>query len=811
MKRGVAVVVFLVLFWFLCFGQYHLQDYTDQIRRENRWRRIQEFAAGRQAAATGNTFSGLFQPFPEVHPIGLPKQPACYNFSGYVRQLRCHSNAFTCREYECFQKCTQSFLAPIECTSNYDVNALPNQKDHCPRSLPICKEYHRGTELGTCQSRTPNTMCPKHAAACLPHGFCVPWARVEYQVVKESTPSIKVITRDKYLQVSNVSTSAIESIVYCETDSSEDEVLSQCKTNVAPLCLNVNSLFDESHSVCAPVYPPHHNSLSERWNHVSNVDTIDVPQATPNFNEVWEKLKNQIVLGTTGVCKTTQRLLMYLKPLLKHDKNSHDWVWECRPQRKRFYSLLRFHVGASTNIQEPILKNAGYDPVEIYGGIHPEGANVRLYITADANRYQEYLENEVRNTEIIINIHHAPDVLARINFSEATQNHVYHTCAGCLDTYCSKKGLCEIAEAAGFNGQIGPKCLLLPQGTGNNQGIHQMEADLKNSSSSGWAIKVDGANLHLGVGTKVVRNWDEYQHVRKTFFPDLWSSQANSFVAQEYVHPWLGDAHFHRKFEIRAYATVTSTNPLRVYVFKESFVLLAFSIFSDKPVPDGSPSWCMHDTHLFREGSDKCDDGGLTWANRTFAYERWCELNHIATAKCENLRKKYQEKIMRAVVASHTRVASHPMNRGITHSKARCFSLLRADITVDMNFEPHIMEINQDPYIPHTLKLEPLPTMVLREAFQELFAMLGVVAEWRATPSFTTFMKLTHFCDKHQCSGDEYLWLQRMEYEESQQFKFVRVFPSVGADVEKLRGLLPDDQQSFDRLLHLWLKEKTVK
>ena len=127
------------------------------------------------------------------------------------------------------------------------------------------------------------------------------------------------------------------------------------------------------------------------------------------------------------------------------------------------------------------------------------------------------------------------------------------------------------------------------------QGDAAVRADLLTAKSPGWVIKFDGVDQHMGRGTTVVKDLATYDALRSTWLGangtiDL---PRSSFSAQQYVEPWLGTGKFRRKLEIRAYAVITSTDPLRLYIWPQSFVLLAFSRYSDRPNSTRTgPSWC---------------------------------------------------------------------------------------------------------------------------------------------------------------------------------------------------------------------------
>ena len=151
-------------------------------------------------------------------------------------------------------------------------------------------------------------------------------------------------------------------------------------------------------------------------------------------------------------------------------------------------------------------------------------------------------------------------------------------------------------------------------------------------------------------------------------------------------------------------------------------------------------------------------------------------------------------------------MAALPFNAGVTASRARCFSFLRVDVTLGSDLEPYIMEINQDPYVPHEYTLEPMPMLILRQMFEEYFSMVGLTPDRRPAIQPAEFREMAEFCLAEKCTAQEFLALQRMETERHQVVDFVPLFPAVGSAAEwsRMRKLLPDSQRGFDAKLERW-------
>ena len=174
----------------------------------------------------------------------------------------------------------------------------------------------------------------------------------------------------------------------------------------------------------------------------------------------------------------------------------------------------------------------------------------------------------------------------------------------------------------------------------------------------------------------------------------------------------------------------------------------------------------------------------------------------------DTIRAQYGKRLRNAVLSSHREVAALPSNAGVTASRARCFSFLRIDVTLGADLEPYLMEINQDPYIPHQYTQEPMPTLVLRQMFEEYFSMVGVTPDRRPAIQPAEFREMVQFCLAEQCTAQEFLALQRMETERHQVVEFVPLFPAAGSAAEwsRMRKLLPDSQQGFDAKLERWFR-----
>ena len=328
--------------------------------------------------------------------------------------------------------------------------------------------------------------------------------------------------------------------------------------------------------------------------------------------------------------------------------------------------------------------------------------------------------------------------LADKGWDKLRPHQVWFPCMGCKDSYCNKRGLCEITR------QFDPdSCFLLPEdlekvtktmeaaasssststsssSANNSNNSNNSNNDDDAGTSSLWVLKQDSNTMHkhMGTGVSFVRNASQ--------LPSQEDLADGTWIVQPFVEQWMGTGDYRRRQEIRLYVAVTSTSPLRVYAWNEPWVGLAMMAYDPPPrggaAAAAAPDVCMLDTHIHRKGCDE-KDGSLTRDQRNPSFEEFARLYDLAGADLERFRNSARTQLRNILVAANPGIAAHPVNDGIAKSGASCFSFLRADMTVAANGEAYVYEINEFPF---ANEKGTVASRVQSGAYRDLFAMIGL-------------------------------------------------------------------------------------
>ena len=160
---------------------------------------------------------------------------------------------------------------------------------------------------------------------------------------------------------------------------------------------------------------------------------------------------------------------------------------------------------------------------------------------------------------------------------------------------------------------------------------------------------------------------------------------------------------------------VTSTHPLRLYVYPRMWVTMAGSVY-DSDVSNK----CIHDTHAHAKG--KCD-GGLTVEQRQVHFDEYARLTNMPQDMQTSLIHKSRDLLARVIHNANPDIQKHIVNQGIYDSGASCFSFMRADLGMTEDGDPVLFEINQFPYVDEEAAA---PKSVVFAAHMELFQMMGI-------------------------------------------------------------------------------------
>jgi Tubulin-tyrosine ligase family len=267
-------------------------------------------------------------------------------------------------------------------------------------------------------------------------------------------------------------------------------------------------------------------------------------------------------------------------------------------------------------------------------------------------------------------------ILQNYGWKNLKPNQVWFPCMGCRESYCSKVELCQYMKS------INPgSCFSLPE-----DGEKWLQSF---NESQIFVIKGTGTKTHVHAGKSIfyVRSLQEAADFLSTVNSTL--NQDLDYIAQRFAHPLLGTGDFKRKAELQIYLTITSTSPIRLYMYDEIVCILAASEYTNSL--SATHDKCMLDAHM----KAKC--GQKITVKRRITYQEYAgaiglddsDRNEIINTASTLLRNLFN--------ASQHAYNSHPINKGIRMSGASCFSYMRADFGILEDKSPFLFEINELP------------------------------------------------------------------------------------------------------------------
>ncbi|XP_053681208.1 tubulin polyglutamylase TTLL13-like [Anopheles nili] len=194
-------------------------------------------------------------------------------------------------------------------------------------------------------------------------------------------------------------------------------------------------------------------------------------------------------------------------------------------------------------------------------------------------------------------------------------------------------------------------------------------------------------------------------------------------ICQVYVtKPLLIDGY---KFDLRVYTLITSTDPLRIFVYNEGLARFATNKYKEPCVTNASNTF-MHLTNY-----------SVNKYSRTFSNDdeagskrRFSTLNRILTAEGYDIAELWSnidDVIVKTVMSAwpmlkHTYTASFP-----THDIIQaCFEVLGFDILIDHKLKPYVLEVNHSPSF-HTD--ETIDKEIKEALITDTFVMLNLNGE----------------------------------------------------------------------------------
>ncbi|XP_039432083.1 tubulin polyglutamylase TTLL13-like isoform X2 [Culex pipiens pallens] len=194
-------------------------------------------------------------------------------------------------------------------------------------------------------------------------------------------------------------------------------------------------------------------------------------------------------------------------------------------------------------------------------------------------------------------------------------------------------------------------------------------------------------------------------------------------ICQVYVHrPLLIDGY---KFDLRVYTLVTSTDPLRIFVYKEGLARFATNKYREPCITNTSNNFMHLTNYSVNKYSRLFSNDDEAGSKRRFA-----TLNRILTSEGYDIAELWSnidDVIVKTILSAwqvlrHTYAASFP-----THDIIQaCFEILGFDILIDHKLKPYILEVNHSPSF-HTD--EAIDKEIKEALIHDTFVMLNLNAE----------------------------------------------------------------------------------
>jgi len=286
---------------------------------------------------------------------------------------------------------------------------------------------------------------------------------------------------------------------------------------------------------------------------------------------------------------------------------------------------------------------------------------------------------------------------------------IWFPCMGCKSSYCNKKDLCLLMK------MIDPTyCYSLPDDRAllvQNMKFQQSQQQEKEARAQFWVLKEDhpDKHLHVGAGVHFIKSENELPSEQ---------DENDGYLVQPLVNHKMGKMEYdRRRHELKVYVSVTSTTPLRAYMYSS-----VVGKFANAQTDYSDPlEICSVDTH----GGPAERKLGCT-INKTISGERsfdeFSENVGITESEKRMFLSRTHNLIGSILLNAQPTIQNHTINKGITKSGATCFSFLRVDFAMTYAIKPYIFEINEFPFA----NAKGYLGQVQQKAYRELFKMIGL-------------------------------------------------------------------------------------
>lgn len=287
---------------------------------------------------------------------------------------------------------------------------------------------------------------------------------------------------------------------------------------------------------------------------------------------------------------------------------------------------------------------------------------------------------------------------------------------GRKDKLCFRLRIAKLKYGQDKFGDFHPVTFVMPRDYG------ELREYWRHSPSKLFIIKPPASAR--GNGIKVINDISQLppNALETNMQADSPPSKKSTIIVQQYIaNPCLLENG--KKFDLRVYVLLTSTDPLRIYVYDEGLVRFASTKYTSQE--DGIIDQYMHLTNYFVNKNNQeyqinndCDSlHGCKWTLKRFW--RYLEEHH-SHVDTQLLQERIIDIIIKTIIC-----CEGPITR-LSHQNCKndytSFELFGFDIILDENFKPWILEVNITP----SLKSESdLDTSVKYKVIKDMFNLVG--------------------------------------------------------------------------------------
>ena len=287
-------------------------------------------------------------------------------------------------------------------------------------------------------------------------------------------------------------------------------------------------------------------------------------------------------------------------------------------------------------------------------------------------------------------------------------NQVWFPCMGCRESYCSKLELCKFLRSKDKD-----SCFVLPED----------EERWKRALNGDHVFVLKGTGVrthdtHAGRSIHYVQTTEQVNRVLNSTVGHKYR-----FIAQRYNEPFLGVGDFGRMTECQVVLAITSTSPLRLYMYEDIPCRLSPYLYTN--VTDAVNTPCMSTTvgHIVKN----CYRISLSMEKARIFFSNYTEAVGWSTSEKTRWIDKVKSLLTNIFQAATPAFVSHKVNEGIQMSGASCFSYMRADFGVSRDKSPFLFEINE---IPDKVLFGLNPSLatfrICEDSLRDLFHMIGL-------------------------------------------------------------------------------------